>query len=103
MKAKIEWDFDIEDILEKLDSMTAENAAEALEIPYQEYANMSTSEVHDYAYDVFEHSQAIAMEFLGLPEEVEIPDSVGNDEDDISDWLSDEYGFCQKDFVLVEE
>ena len=47
------------------------------------------------------------MELLEeLPTEVEIPDClITDDEDDlldnISDWLSDEYGFCHDAFELV--
>ena len=47
------------------------------------------------------------MEILEeLPTEVEIPDYlITDDEDDlldnISDWLSDEYGFCHDAFELV--
>ena len=41
-----------------------------------------------------------------LPNEVEIPDYLITDEDDllddISDWLSDEYGFCHFGFELVD-
>lgn len=40
-----------------------------------------------------------------LPTEVEIPSYLITDEDDllddISDWLSDEYGFCHDGFELV--
>lgn len=40
-----------------------------------------------------------------LPKEIEIPDSLVTDEDDlldkVSDWLSDEYGFCHFGFELV--
>ena len=47
------------------------------------------------------------MELLEeLPTEVEIPDYLITDEDDllddISDWLSDEYGFCHFGFELVD-
>ena len=47
------------------------------------------------------------MELLEeLPTEVEIPDYLITDDeddllDDISDWLSDEYGFCHDAFELV--
>lgn len=41
-----------------------------------------------------------------LPTEVEIPSYLVTDEDDsledISDWLSDEYGFCHDGFELVD-
>ena len=40
-----------------------------------------------------------------LPKEIEIPDYLVTDEDDlldkVSDWLSDEYGFCHFGFELV--
>ena len=41
-----------------------------------------------------------------LPTEVEIPDYLITDDendllDDVSDWLSDEYGFCHDAFELV--
>ena len=42
--------------------------------------------------------------FDELPIEVEIPDYLVTDEDDclddVSDWLSDEYGFCHDGFEL---
>ena len=43
---------------------------------------------------------------LTLPTEVEIPsylitDNEDDSLDDISDWLSDEYGFCHDGFELV--
>ena len=37
-----------------------------------------------------------------LPTEVEIPDDL-EDEDEISDWLSDEYGYCHNGFEIEEE
>ena len=44
---------------------------------------------------------------LTLPTEVEIPNYlITDDEDDlldeVSDWLSDEYGFCHDGFELVD-
>lgn len=99
MKAKnIQWDIDMSDILETLDDMTAKNAAETLELPYDEYANMTTEERHDYAYDFFHHRPAAMNEFMDLPNDVEIPDSVP--QHDIADWLSDSYGFCHDGFEL---
>lgn len=96
----IKWDVDIEDVIEKIDNMTAENAAEALDIPYQVFVNMNTSEVHDYVYDMFKYSSSIAADIVGLPEEVEIPDEVGDD--DIEDYLSDETGYLIKSYSVAE-
>ena len=36
-----------------------------------------------------------------LPTEVEIPNDIGTDE--ISDWLSDTYGYCHYGFEIVKE
>lgn len=36
-----------------------------------------------------------------LPTEVEIPNTI-TDEDEISDWLTDTFGFCHKGFSLIE-
>ena len=35
----------------------------------------------------------------GLPDEVELPSSL-TDEEEISDYLSDTYGFCHKGFLV---
>lgn len=51
--SNIIWDVDMDDVYENLDEMTAEKAAEALGISQKRYANMSTAERHDYAYEVF--------------------------------------------------
>lgn len=40
------------------------------------------------------------LEECELPTEVEIPEGIN--EEDISDWLSDEYGFCHAGFKLVD-
>ena len=39
-------------------------------------------------------------ELEGLPTEIQIPDSM-EDEDEISDYLSDVTGFCHRGFQLV--
>lgn len=47
-------------------------------------------------YETYEE----VLKDCGLPTEVEIPKDV--DEEDISDWLSDEYGFYHTGFVLLK-
>lgn len=39
---------------------------------------------------------------LGLPTEIELPKEIENDEDAISDYLSDTTGFCHCGFVLEQ-
>ena len=42
-------------------------------------------------------------EFVDLPSEIKIPDNIKDDEDLISDYLSDVTGFCHLGFMLEEE
>ena len=100
MKAKnIQWDIDMECVYNILDEMSAKEAAKALELPYDKYANMTDEEKDDWAYDFFSNRPDALLEFVDLPSEVELPKDL-TDEDDISDWLSDEYGFCHDGFEL---
>lgn len=100
MKAyNIHWDIDIDEALDVLDKMTVTSASKFIEIPERQYENMTTSERHDYAYSYFRHCPGALDDLFGLPETIEIPESI-TDDDDISDWLSDEYGFCHKGFSL---
>lgn len=41
-------------------------------------------------------------EEVNLPNEIEIPDWVDKENDEISDYLSDETGFCHFGFELVD-
>ena len=103
MKAyNINWSIDYDEVYEKLDDMTVDKAAAALEIPKGRYANMSTEERHDYAYDFFRHDPGALDEFLELPSEVEIPKDIEDLSDDnvITDWLSDTFGYCIEGYDL---
>ena len=97
----IQWDIDMDEVYELLDDMTAEKAAKALEISVERYSNMTTEERHDYAFDVFHHCPALLDEFVGLPDEIDIPEAL-NDDEDIADWLSDKYGYCHRGFQIKD-
>ncbi len=98
----IQWSIDMEEVCERLDGMTVEAAAKTLEVPVRIYANMTTKERHDYAYDKFHHCPAELNEFMVLPSEVEIPENLV-DYEDIRDWLSDKFGYCHEGFGLKEK
>ena len=99
MKAKnIAWDIDYDDGYVALGNMRYEDAADVLELSKDRYANMTTQEREAYAFDVFKHSPDTLRDLVGLPDEVEIPESVS--EDEVEDWLSDEYGHCHAGFEL---
>ncbi len=105
----IDWDVSIEDVYDKIGNMSIEKAAEWMEIPVDRLANMNTEERMDYTYDIVHHCPAKAEELFDLPDKVIIPDEISkelgvfdgndgfedlNDEQTITDWLSEEYGFC---------
>lgn len=103
MKAiNVWWDIDMDEVYERLDESVPATVAEILDVPADRYARMTTEERHDFAYDVFRHCPALLDEFMGLPEEIEIPEEL-TDEADISEWLTYEFGFYHQGFELKEE
>ena len=95
----INWDIDMDNIFSAFDEMTVEKASNILGIPCTTYSNMTTEERHDYIYDTYHHNRKSASELFDLPEEIEIPDvfeikSENDDMSDVTDWISDEYGWC---------
>jgi hypothetical protein len=107
----IKWNIGMEEIMEKLDDMSIEEAANALDVPVNYFKKLSESEQHDYAYDFFNHrldSNAMKAEFMGIPLEAVIPNELadefektGNDEN-INDYLSDEFEFDCCGFDKIE-
>ena len=96
MKAyDIEWEVSDLEILEKLDEMTTEGAAEILGLFPQTYENMTDEERHDTALEYFHRRhKSCRADFVGLPEEVELEDAIFGalNKEDIIDWLEQQYG-----------
>lgn len=97
----IQWDVDMDELYEKFDDMSAEKAADILACPKRIYANMNDGERHDLIHDRFHHNMLDSAEFVGLPNEVALPKELINEED-ISNYLSDEFGYCHESFSLKE-
>ena len=95
----IEWSADMDEIYEVLDDMTCEGAAATLGIPKRTYANMTSGERHDYAYEFYRRRPGAIDDLFNLPSKVNIPEEIDN-EDDIADWLSDTYGFCINSYLV---
>ena len=93
------WDFDKDQIFERIDETDSAEMAKIIGITPKQYESLSPEERHDLAYDKFRHYPALLDEFMGLPDEIDIPPELV-DPEDISDWLSDEYGFCHEGFQL---
>jgi len=91
----IEWEVSDFEILEKLDEMTTEGATEILGLSSQAYDNMTDEERHDIALEYFHRRhESCRAEFVGLPEEVELEDTIFGslNKEDIIDWLEQQYG-----------
>lgn len=95
----IQWDIDIEEALDLLGDMTSSEAAKVLGISVSKYDSMTESELEDYASSYFHHCPGALDDLFDLPQVVNVPDYL-TDDDEISDWLSDTYGFCHSGFSL---
>jgi hypothetical protein len=107
----IKWNIDMEEIIEKLDDMSIEKAANALDVPVNHFKKLSKSEQHDYAYNFFNHglnSDIMKTEFMGIPLEAVIPNELANEfektgnDENINDYLSDEFEFDCCGFNKIE-
>ena len=92
------WNVDMDLAFEKLDEMKKEEISKTLGVDCTDF---TTSEIHDYAYDVWHHCPAELDEFMGLPNETELPEECVNDED-ICNYLSDTYGAYIENFDVVD-
>lgn len=90
----IEWNVSDFEILEKLDEMTTEGAAEILGLFPQTYENMTDEERHDAASEYFHRRhESCRADFVGLPSEVELDDIFNSlSKEDAIDWLEQQYG-----------
>lgn len=97
----IQWDVDWDEIFEmiNLDIFSKRKAIEAFQIPIKKFLTMSSEELEEYIYDKCRCDPILLNDFLGLPDEIEIPDEI-IDEEDISDYLSNVTGYCHRGFYL---
>lgn len=100
--SNIKWVFDMNEVFELLDFIGCQEASKILKIPCDKYESMSKSERHVFAYNQFRHNRASYEELFDLPSCIVVPRELKT-EDDISDWLSDEYGFCHEGFDMEGE
>ena len=102
MKAfNIQWDVDLDDFLEALDQIPSTDAAKAIDVSQTVYQIMQKAQIRDYAKQKFDTNKTDVASILGLPSEVEIPETIEHDEDTVSEWLSDTYKFCHTGFELT--
>ncbi len=103
----IEWNVEIDEVYEIFSKMTAHNAAELLNISEKEYSAMGINEKHELIRDRIHHNRISASDIADLPEMVEIPAEFGivsekDNMEDVTDWLSDKYGYCINGYKVKE-
>ena len=104
----IDWDVDVSEITEALDSMRVFDAAKKVSkvfgISESQYVSMHTNERHNAIHDAIHRSPGKGDDFFHLPEAVLVPKEVytaeAEDSGIIADWISDQYGFCVRGFNL---
>lgn len=87
------------DVHEVLSYASEETIKEWIGIGEEELNNMYGDEYKNVFSRVFDNYDN-RRKLMGLPAEVRIPDEFGADVEAISDWLTDEYGYCHKGFAL---
>lgn len=96
------WDVDVCDILDSLDNMHPSDVAKVLNLQPEVYAKMTDSVLEDYVQDLLDNDQLDLNKIMNLPDEIEIPENI-TDMDEISDYLSDQTGYCHKGFDILEK
>ena len=95
----IDWDVSLEEIFEFFDCISLERASKIIEVPLSQWSNMTESEQNDYIADAIHHCPNIVYEWLNIPDTVELPKGFFDD-DEITEYLSDEYGWFVKGYNL---
>lgn len=104
MKAiNIQWDIGPDDFMAALFAMKPEETAEFFNMPVEKYTDMTIGQMRKCAGQKFEKDKSQALEIIGLPSSVDIPDHMKMDAETISDWLSDTYGFCHNGFEITAD
>ncbi len=101
MKAyNIDWDTDEAQTTEDLlDYGTRKQIAEIIQVTTSKLKSLGKNELYDMVRDRFHHCPALMDKFYNLPESVTIPNELKN-EQDITEWLSDKYGCCIRNYKL---
>lgn len=101
MKASnIIWDINENDIFEAIDELPSSDAAILLQISHNSYKKLNREERCYYFRDAIHHNRIDAAELVGLPDEVDIPPEIGTNDEDIANWISDEFGYCIEGFAI---
>lgn len=98
------WDVSNEDIAEEVMTKNIKDASECLGLTAHLWEDLSYDQRFDVAESLFKHCPELINDFFMLPNIVKIPSTYNFETvDEISDWLSDSYGFLHKGFDLIPD
>lgn len=107
---EIYWDVDMEEVYELFDvTMTPMEASKILKINPMLYLEMNADQRHGCIYSKVHHCPALLDQLLGLPERVLIPEVLAkryrktSDASDITEYLSDVFGYCINGYSICEK
>ena len=102
----IEWDWDDDNLWEIIDNCDdIADLCEKFKLPPTVDCNKLMNEDETYAFDVcydsIRHNRVTFGAVAGLPETIEVPAKW--DDEEIAEYISNEYGFCIKGFARSED
>ena len=97
----IQWVIDFDEVYDLFDSMDDKQAAEELGLSEKDYIKLFKEDRDSLIYEHYRKRQGELERLVGLPDDVEIPEEI-TDEEDITNWLSDEFGYCFEGYELEE-
>ena len=98
----IEWEIDINEVLEKLHGMPVAEQAKTIEMNPLHYERLSIEHRDDHIRDYYHHRPGVLLDLMQLPTEVELPEDV-TDTEEVTNCLSDYYGYCLLGYELQGE
>ena len=95
--SNIDWDVTMDEVLDYFFHFSLERKSEILNIPIEKLKEMDDDLIIDIAEETFRHNPGLIDEIFELPKELEINNM---EEDEIAEYLSNEYGFCINSFCI---
>lgn len=102
LKVSVFWNVSREEIDEFVSFETKSHleVANILGVDYEKYMELNIEDKVDYILRCIRRCPSIIDNLFDLPEEITVPECV--EEDEIGEWLSDEFGFYHDGFEIVE-
>ena len=112
----IEWDIDLNDAFEDFQNLTIEEQANMLNAPINDYKELLANVKKSYKiketfiYNARHNYFDVASSLYNLPTNIDVPQELIDETEDrqelaeyMTDYISDEYGFCIGGYTFDDE